>query len=142
MKKIVILLISLFCFISPVFAGNLMQQEYETAKMQELAQEPAFYNMSKRGVIEDDYYGYLNGKDSLYGVILYKKDELEKVTTPDKSIDLRYINLVLQKYDFIIKNKNPQLLAPDKIIVDDEDYKNINKDVKDIISGFNLFMAK
>lgn len=141
MKNFLILII-LLLMVNPVFASNILQQEYETAKMAEIAQEPAFYNISKKGLIEDDYYGYLNGKDSFYGAILYKKDELEKVTTSDKSIDLRYINLVLQKYDFIIKNKNPQLLAPDKIIVDDEDYKNINKDVKDIISGFNLFMAK
>ena len=141
MKRIILTILLLFLAL-PCFAGNLLQQEYETAKMQELAQEPAFYNISKRGLIEDDYLGYLNGKGSLYGVILYKKEELEKVTVPTKSIDLRYINLVLQKYNFIIKNKNPQLLAPDKIIVDDNDYKNLDKDVKDIISGFNLFMAK
>ena len=141
MKRIIITILILFLAL-PCFAGNLLQQEYETAKMSEMAREPVFYNISKRGLIEDDYLGYLNGKGSLYGVILYKKEELEKVTTPDKSIDLRYTNLVLQKYNFIIKNKNPQLLAPDKIIIDDNDYKSINKDVKDIISGFNLFMAK
>lgn len=141
MKRIILTILLLFLAL-PCFAGNLLQQEYETAKMSEMAQEPAFYNISKRGLIEDDYLGYLNGKGSLYGVILYKKEELEKVTVPTKSIDLRYINLVLQKYNFIIKNKNPQLLAPDKIIVDDNDYKNLDKDVKDIISGFNLFMAK
>lgn len=142
MKKVLILMLCLFCFIPPAFAGNILQQEYETAKMAELAQEPAFYNMSKRGLIEDDYLGYLNGKDSLYGVILYKKEELEKTSSTVKHINLRYLNLVLEGYNFVIKNKNPQMFQPEKIIVDDKDYRQLDEDIKSIISGFNMFISK
>ncbi len=126
----------------PCFAGNLLQQEFETAKMQEVAQQPALHNMSKRGLIEDDYLGYLNGKDSLYGVILYKKEELEKSSSPVKHINLRYLNLVLEGYNFVIKNKNPQMFQPNKIIVDDKDYRQLDEDIKSIISGFNMFISK
>lgn len=141
MKRIIIFTLFLL-IVNPVLAGNLLQQEFETAKMQEVAQQPALHNMSKRGLIEDDYLGYLNGKDSLYGVILYKKEELEKSSSPVKHINLRYLNLVLEGYNFVIKNKNPQMFQPDKIIVDDKDYRQLDEDIKSIISGFNMFISK
>lgn len=141
MKKFLIIL-SILCLSLPCFAGNLLQQEYEASRMQEIAQESVFRNMSKRGVIEDDYNGYLGGKDSLYGVILYKKEELENFTSPAKYVNLRYLNLVLKGYNLVIKNQSPQMFAPDKIIVDDKDYKQLDEDIKSIIAGFNIFMAK
>lgn len=70
MSKIFRLFILSLCLLSlqlNCFAGNILQQEYETAKIQELAQEPTLHNMSKRGLIEDDYLGYLMVK-TLYMV--------------------------------------------------------------------------
>lgn len=137
MKKVLILMLCLFCFIPPVLAGNILQQEYETAKMQELAQEPAFYNKTAKGLIEDDYLHYLNGGGSLYGVLKYKQKNLSK-----DSFDLKYVNLMLAKYDIIIKNINPQLVKPDRIIVEDDDYKKLSDDVKSDMAIFNLIIFK
>lgn len=136
MKLIILAILVLFLAL-PCFAGNLMQQEYETAKMQELAQEPAFYNKTAKGLIEDDYLHYLNGGGSLYGVLKYGQEKL-----PKDSLDLKYVNLMLTKYDIIIKNRNPQLIKPDKIIVDDEDYKRLSDEVKSDIAIFNLIISK
>ena len=136
MKKIILTILILF-LVLPCFAGNLLQQEYETAKMQELAQEPAFYNKTAKGLIEDDYLHYLNGGGSLYGVLKYGQEKL-----PKDSLDLKYVNLMLTKYDIIIKNRNPQLIKPDKIIVDDEDYKRLSDEVKSDIAIFNLIISK
>lgn len=136
MKRIIITILLLFLAL-PCFAGNLLQQEYETAKMSEMAQEPAFYNMSKRGLIEDDYNAYMNGGGSMYGVFKYKQENL-----PKDSLDLKYVNLVLAKYDIIVKNINPQIIKPEKIIIDDEDYKRLSDDVKSDIALFNLIISK
>lgn len=136
MKKIILTILLLFLAL-PCFAGNLLQQEYETAKMSEMAQEPAFYNLSKRGLIENDYSAYFNGGGSLYGVLKYKQGRL-----PKNSLDLKYVNLILAKYDIIIKNRNSQLIQPDKIIVDDKDYKMLSDDVKSDIAVFNIIIFK
>ena len=136
MKRIILTILILFLSL-PCFAGNVLQQEYETAKMAEMAQEPAFYNISKRGLIEDDYLHYLNGGGSLYGVLKYKQEKL-----PKDSLDLKYVNLMLAKYDIIIKNINPQLVKPDRIIIEDDDYKKLSDDVKSDIALFNLIISK
>ncbi len=136
MKRIIITILILFLAL-PCFAGNLLQQEYETAKMSEMAQEPAFYNLSKRGLIENDYSAYLNGGGSLYGVLKYKQGRL-----PKNSLDLKYVNLILAKYDIIVKNRNSQLIQPDKIIIDDKDYKMLSDDVKSDIAVFNIIIFK
>lgn len=136
MKRI-ILIISVIFLMLPAFAGNLLQQEYETAKMTETAQDPAFYNKTTKGLIEDDYLHYLNGGGSLYGVLKYKQKNL-----PKDSLNLKYVNLMLAKYDIIIKNINPQLVKPDRIIVEDDDYKKLSDEIKSVMSGFNLIMSK
>lgn len=136
MKRIILTILLLFLAL-PVFAGNLLQQEYETAKMSEMAQEPTFYNLSKRGLIENDYSAYLNGGGSLYGVLKYKQGRL-----PKNSLDLKYVNLILAKYDIIVKNRDSQLIQPDKIIVDDKDYKMLSDDVKSDIAVFNIIIFK
>lgn len=136
MKRI-ILIISVIFLMLPAFAGNILQQEYETAKMAEMAQDPVFYNKTTKGLIEDDYLHYLNGGGSLYGVLKYKQKNL-----PKDSLNLKYVNLMLAKYDIIIKNINPQLVKPDRIIVEDDDYKKLSDDIKSVMSGFNLIMSK
>lgn len=136
MKRIIITILLLFLAL-PCFAGNVLQQEYETAKMAEMAQDPAFYNKTAKGLIEDDYLHYLNGGGSLYGVLKYKQEKL-----PKDSLDLKYVNLMLARYDIIIKNINPQLVKPDRIIIEDDDYKKLSDDVKSVMSGFNLIMSK
>lgn len=136
MKKTILTILFLFLSL-PTFAGNLLQQEYETAKMFEMAQDPIFYNKTAKGLIEDDYLTYLNGGDSIYGLM---KNQQKKL--PKDSLDLKYINLMITKYDIIVKNLNPQLVKPNRIIVDDEDYKKLSDDVKKIMAGLNLILLR
>ena len=137
MKKFLILILFLL-IVNPVFAGNLLQQEYETARMFKMAQDPIFYNKTAKGLIEDDYLTYLNnGGDSIYGLMKNKQKKL-----PKDSLDLKYINLMIAKYDIIVKNLNPQLVKHDRIIVDDEDYKKLSDDVKKIIAGLNFILLR
>lgn len=138
MKKIIVF--CLMCFSLPVFAGNLLQQEYETKEAVKVTQDLSFHNMSKRGLLENDFQGYLNGGGSLYGVLKYEQEKLQKITTPEKNLDLRYINLALKKYDLMIKNQNPHLVHPDKIIIDDKDYKFLTDNTKSFIAGFNMLL--
>lgn len=138
MKKI-ILTILLFLAL-PCFAGNVLQQEYESKEASKVAQDTTLHNMSAKGLIQDDYLHYLNGGGSLYGVLMYKKEQLEKSSASRNSSDLRYVNLMLKKYDLIVKGINPHLIKPDKIIVDDTEYKQLSEDIKRILAALNLMM--
>lgn len=139
MKRIILTILVLFLAL-PCFAGNLLQQEYEAKEAGKVAQDAAFYNTTAIELIKEDYLHYLNGGGSLYGVLMYKKEQLEKNPASKNSLDLRYINLMLKKYDIIVKGINPHLIKPDRIIVDDTEYKQLSEDVKRVLAGLNLMM--
>lgn len=126
MKRIILTILLLFLAL-PVFAGNLLQQEYETAKMSEMAQEPTFYNLSKERLFENDYQGYLNGGRSLYGYLLTAKENAE---TSKNTIDLKFTTLMLNQYNMRIKTTNSQIFYLQKITIDDKDYKKLSELVK------------
>lgn len=132
MKKFLIIL-SILCLSLPCFAGNLLQQEYEATRMQEIAQESVFRNMSKESLLENDYQSYLNGGRSLYGYLLASVEENSK-----SSLDFKYNNLMLKQYKMYTKTYNHQLFRLKKIIVDDNDYKLLKEETKSVIAGFNL----
>lgn len=136
MSKIYKIFVLLLCLLSlqlNCFAGNILQQEYETAKMQETAQESVFYNMSKESLLENDYQSYLNGGRSLYGYLLASVEENSK-----SSLDFKYHNLMLKQYNMYIKTYNHQLFRLKKIIIDDNDYKLLKEETKSVVAGFNL----
>lgn len=140
MKKLIIFVLFLL-IANPAFAGNLLQQEYETTKAVEISKDTSLYNKSAKGLIQDDYLHYLNGGGSLYGVLIYKKEQLEKNVKSTNSLDLRYVNLMIKKYDLVIKGINNHLVKPDKIVVDDVEYKQLSEDVKNVMAGLNLIFS-
>ena len=143
MKKIIVLLVSLFCLISPAFAGNLLQQQDELKFVQKMSNNPMPTQYGKDYLIREDYYGYFNGKESTYGLILYYIDEAKK----SKNIsDLKYLNLAKSKIEIIAKlqnNDTDRNMRADavnkKIIIEDSDYKKLSKDIKEIITMINFF---
>lgn len=134
MKKFIITLLLLSLSL-PAFAGNLLQQEYETAKMSEMAQEQTFYNMTKERLLENDYQGYLNGGRSLYGYLLTAKKEAEQTKNIN---DSKYVNLMINKYKTRIKTLNSDLFQLQKIVVDDNEYKKLSELVKICLYFYNL----
>lgn len=133
MKKIIVLLVSLFCLISPAFAGNLLQQEYEIAKMQKFSSDADLKNYTKATLLENDYIVYLQHGNSIFG-------ELKKAqaTLPKNSLDYRYINLAVQQYEMAIKTYNQNIVSMQKIIIDDEDYKKLMQETKSNIGAYNF----
>lgn len=145
MSKIYKLFVLLLCLLSlqlNCFAGNILQQEYEAQEASKVAKDATFHNMTAIGLIQDDYLHYLNGGGSLYGVLMYQKERLQKHPTSKNSLDLRYINLMIKKYDIIVKGMNPHLIKPNRIIVDDTEYKQLSEDVKRVMAGLNLMMFR
>lgn len=132
MKRIIITILLLFLAL-PGFAGNVLQQEYETAKMQTAYKNPVLLNMTKYDLFENDYLGYLNGAKSIFG-------ELKNLqaTLPKNSLDYRYINLAVQQYEMAAKTYNQHLFSMKKIIIDDDDYKNLKNDTKVNIGAYNF----
>lgn len=135
MKNLLILFLSLFMFVVPAFAGNLLQQEYEANKMQEMSKEQTLYNMSKESLLKNDYQGYLNGGRSMYGYMLTAKAEAEKTKNV---IDLKYANLMINQYNTRIKTINSNLFQLQKIHVDDNEYKQLTDLTKICLYFFNI----
>ena len=132
MKKLITIIL-LLLVINPVFAGNLLQQEFETKKQQEAAMDSRLYNISKEQLLYNDYIGYLNGQKAFYGGLVYGLKNENK-----NSLDFKYINLMYQQYNARIQATNPQLFRLQKIIVDDDDYKLLKDETKEGIAAFNL----
>lgn len=136
MKRIILTILLLFLAL-PVFAGNLLQQQYETARMAEMAQGTSFLNISKERLLENDYQGYLNGGRSLYGYLLTAKED---ALNAKNEIDLKYINLMLNQYNIRVKTVNSNIFYLQKIKVDDEDYRNLS-DLTKLCLYFHNLMA-
>lgn len=132
MKRIIIFTLFLL-IVNPVFAGNLLQQEYETQKASEVSRNPMTSNYTKEALLKNDYEGYLNGGRSLFGMIRYIQEE-----SPKNSLDFKYADLMLKQYNMYVKTYNQKIFQLKKIIVDDTDYKLLKENTKEVISVFNL----
>lgn len=151
MSKIFKLFILSLCLLSlqlNCFAGNVLQQQDELKFVQKRANDPIPIHYGKDYLIREDYYGYLNGKDSLYGEIVNTLDDMSKTNIPNKELNIKYLTLLKTKIETIVKLQNNSIdnnmrlnAARQKIIIDDEDYKKLIKEVKELIniSNFGLF---
>ena len=147
MKKNIILLISLFCLISPCFAGNLLQQQDEINFIQKVANDPLPTQYGKDYLIREDYYGYLNGKNSGYGYVVNTLEDISKSNIPNKYLNIKYLTLLKTKIETIVKLQNNSIdhnmrlnATRQKIIIDDEDYKKLSSDVRHLIIMLNYLM--
>lgn len=147
MKRIIFTILLLFLAL-PVFAGNLLQQQDELQFIQKVANDPLPTQYGKDYLIREDYYGYWNGKDSLYGEIVNTLNDISKSNIENKDLNIKYLTLMKTKIETIVKLQNNNIdnnmrrnAASQKIIVADEDYKKLIKEVKELIniSNFALF---
>lgn len=147
-SRLFILSLCLFMLSNPCFAGNVLQQQDELKFVQKRANDPIPIHYGKDYLIREDYYGYLNGKDSLYGEIVNTLDDMSKTNIPNKELNIKYLTLLKTKIETIVKLQNNSIdnnmrlnAARQKIIIDDEDYKKLIKEVKELIniSNFGLF---
>lgn len=139
MKKLLVIFLILLSL--PCFAGNLLQQEDEVRFAREIAkaQEP-FPNYSKQYLVKQDYEAYYNGGDSVYGLVINTTEDISKTNILNKELNLHYLNLAKDKMQIIAttpqnSNINP---AKSKIVIDDTDYKKLDKEVKNIILIVNI----
>ncbi len=148
MKKIIVLLVSLFCLISPAFAGNLLQQQDEVKFVQNLVNKPAFpVTSSKLELIKEDYWVYTQGGDCLYSDLVKNLKKLSANKSSENEINIKYLTLLKNKIDTIVKiqnisiDNNLRLKAVNKkIIIEDNDYKKLSKETKELITGFNVIL--
>ena len=140
--KYFLFIVFFLTFSMPVFSSNILQQEYDIKNTD--AEMAVPLNYDKEYLIKEDYYGYKNGKKSLYGGLVYTIKEVQKSNNQYKAVNLRYLNLAKIKYEKIalLQNndldKNIRLNAiSSKIIIEDEDYKKLTPDVKEIIRILN-----
>lgn len=141
MKNIILLIFIMFVSVSPVFAGNLLQQQDEVRFIQQNYNNLTPINHNKDYLIREDYYCYRNGGETVYGLLLYYMDIAKKQS---QTTDFNYLTLCKTKIDTIIKLQNNNVDSNmrrssiiKKIIIDDNDYKKMTKDVKEFLIMIN-----
>lgn len=147
MSKIFRLFVLSLCLLSlqlNCFAGNVLQQQDELKFVQKRANDPMPTYYGKDYLIREDYYGYHNGKDSLYGMVVNTLEDISTSNIPNKEINIKYLKLLKNKVEIIVSLRNNSIdnnirlnAVNKKIIVDDEDYKKLTPDVKEIITAYN-----
>lgn len=150
MSKIFKLFVLLLCLLSlqvNCFAGNILQQQDELKFIQKVANNPLPTNYGKDYLIREDYYGYHNGKNSVYGYVVNTLEDISKSNIPNKELNIKYLKLLKNKIETIVKLQNNSIdnnmrrnAASQKIIIDDEDYQKLSTDVQDIIIMCNYTM--
>lgn len=127
MKKLIIVLL-LAC--ATAFAGEL--QNYFEASIKKTTNNQ-FKGLTKKQLIKDDYQAYLNGDGSLYGVLLFSKDNIKEQNK------LKYINQAISQYDCLLKN-NEQICKTSPINIKDEEYRKFDEEFRSIIGGCNAIL--
>ena len=146
MKRIIITILILFLAL-PCFAGNLLQQQDELQFVQKVANDPLPTKYGKDYLIREDYYGYWNGKNSGYGYVVNTLEDISKSDIPNKDLNIKYLTLLKTKIETIVKLQNNNIdnnmrlnAARQKIIIDDDDYKKLSSDVRNLIIMLNYSM--
>lgn len=146
MKKIIIFILFLL-IVNPVLAGNILQQQDELKFVQKVANDPLPTQYGKDYLIREDYYGYLNGKNSGYGYVVNTLEDISKSNIPNKDLNIKYLTLMKTKIETIVKLQNNNIdnnmrlnAVRQKIIIDDEDYKKLSAEVRDLIIMLNYAM--
>lgn len=107
-----------------------LQDEYEKTQFEEFTKPATFAKM----LLYDDYEGYQNGGESLYG---RASQLLKAYKTKNLGNDIKYINIFLANY----KSSNPV-----RITVGDTIYKTLQAETKKYIAFNNrivdLFQSK
>lgn len=135
--KLFVLSLCLFMISIPCFAGNLLQQEYETQKAAKVSSNPMTSNYTKEALLKNDYETYLNGGNSFYKELITQKEKQMKQRTAN-NLNLRYVDLMLKQYDLIVRSFNTNLFHLNKINVDDSEYSQLDNEVKLLIFSFNV----
>lgn len=143
--KLFVLSLCLFMISIPCFAGNIPQQQDELKFIQKVANNPLPTNYGKDYLIREDYYAYWNGKDSFYGHVINTLEDISKSNIPNKELNIKYLKLLKNKIETIVKLQNNSIdnnmrknAASQKIIIEDDDYKKLSEDTKNIILSANF----
>ncbi len=143
--KLFVLSLCLFMISIPCFAGNILQQQDELKFIQKVANNPLPTNYGKDYLIREDYYAYWNGKDSFYGHVINTLEDISKSNIPNKELNIKYLKLLKNKIETIVKLQNNSIdnnmrknAASQKIIIEDDDYKKLSEDTKNIILSANF----
>ena len=144
MKRIILTILIIFLAL-PCFAGNLLQQEYETKFVNQMIKQGDVIPSDKVYLIKEDYYVYLHKGDSTYGLILNLIDEYQASNIHNKDINIRYLKLLKSKIDNVVAIKDTSLdggkalkSSLSKIVIEDNDYKKLDKKIREGITSINI----
>lgn len=146
MKRIISAVLILFLTL-PCFASNLLQQNDELKYVQKNGMFPTPIYYKKDYLVREDYYGYLHGKNSVYGYIINTLEDISKSNIPHKDLNIKYLNLAKTKIETIVKLKNNDIdnnmrlnAVNKKIVIDDADYIKLSYETKQIMIMCNIGM--
>lgn len=119
----------LIIFSLPVFANNSLQNEYE--------KDFSLQNSMTLSLINNDFQAYYNGGGSMYGYLLYAKDEYRE---KNKALDVLYITKIIDSWKQAYNNQSEKYL--NYIRIDDKDFCKLEADTKRFISIYNSMIPK
>ena len=128
MKKIVSIIV-LLLMVTPGFAND-MQKAYEAKNLK-------IENHNTKDLLLSDYKHYLNGGGSLYGVIMAQINSLGYSINKQDEINLEYAYKLKNDYDCYIKHFDKNFCKIEGYSINDNTYKQLNNDIKNVISAFN-----
>lgn len=130
MKNLIIILM-LICL--PCMAGEL-QNYFEAPIKSSFAHDTK--GLTKKQLIKDDFQTYLNGGETLYGVLLFAKDE---ALSKKENKRLKYITMAISQYDCLLKYSEQQCKAS-SINISDEEYRTLDESFRQIIGASNALL--
>lgn len=147
MKKIFLLLLLLCLPVNVLAVGNSMQQKDENL-IKGVLNTPVGKISRHHAALKMDYIDYkLNKNDSVYSQLLALENKYSSSGIANKDINLKYIKELKDFYMFLVsypdkESTNSAFLQEfneRRIVIPDEQYSLLDKDLKVLLSVVNVF---
>ena len=121
-----------------IVSDNFLQQDFEKKFIEQFKEKVSIiFLLDGNYLFTDDYNGYLNGGNSLYGDIVNKISKLNNSNLPNKAVNLQYLKLVKNNIENTAKNQT----SIETIVIPDNDFKLLDEDTK-FYTNFNNVYAQ
>lgn len=121
-----------------IVSDNFLQQDFEKKFIEQFKEKVSIiFLLDGNYLFTDDYNGYLNGGNSLYGDIINKISKLNNSNLPNKAVNLQYLKLVKNNIENTAKNQT----SIETIVIPDNDFKLLDEDTK-FYTNFNNVYAQ
>lgn len=129
MKKILLLFVSLMVTL-PVMADNAMQRAYEAKQKRDLDEITAGCSLTRQQLIDEDFKGYYQGKNSLYGAFVNYNEDLPK----DAVLNKKYMSKIIRNIRLCVDDGEEPCTY---IKVEDNEFAKLREQTQEYLWRYN-----